>query len=222
MRGHVDLFGIGGEVHQCPLLEPEQRRGRVAVFPVLLDRVGPGLAGLRVLQFDRGQRQAVERQHHIDRRAVAGVARHLTCDGQLVLAVGFQHVFGQIVRRLELGRTERLAVKLEAMTRDVECALEPQLFDDRLDQHRLQVLAVQIVHVLPQLRLGRLEKREQTGREQRVVVVPLGLVARSPAGLLAENLRDAGFEGGFGGLFVHWVGLLTARYFCLGSFGRSG
>ena len=34
-RRHVDLVRVGGEMHQRPLLEIEQRRARVAVFLVL-------------------------------------------------------------------------------------------------------------------------------------------------------------------------------------------
>src|ERR1039458_1284689 len=32
--GHVNLFRVSGEMHQCPLLELEQRRARIAVFLV--------------------------------------------------------------------------------------------------------------------------------------------------------------------------------------------
>jgi hypothetical protein len=64
---------------------------------------------------------------------------------------------------------------------------------------------VQVDHLLPQLPLGRLKKREQAGGEEGVVFVPFGFVAKRPAGLFAQDLRNAGFKSGFGCLLVHNV-----------------
>ena len=84
-RRHVDLVRVGGEMHQRPFLEVEQRRARIAVLLVLPDRVTPVLARAGILQFDGGHRQPVHRQHHVERAVVAGMTRHLPRHGQPVL-----------------------------------------------------------------------------------------------------------------------------------------
>ncbi len=58
--GHVHLVRIGGEVHQRPRLELEERRPRVAVLLVLPHRVPPVLARAGILQLAGGDGQAVD------------------------------------------------------------------------------------------------------------------------------------------------------------------
>ena len=63
---HQHRFGIGGEMDEGAPLECEDRVARVAVLLVLPARVLHGLAGQRVLQFDRGDRDTVEAQRHVE------------------------------------------------------------------------------------------------------------------------------------------------------------
>ena len=58
--GHAHGLGVGREVDQRTALELEDRLARVAVMPVLVERVGHGLPGERVLELDRDYRDAVE------------------------------------------------------------------------------------------------------------------------------------------------------------------
>ena len=64
-RRHPGFVGIDGEVHQRPLLEPEQRLALVALLVLALG-VLRALVGERVLQLQGGHRQAVEGDHDID------------------------------------------------------------------------------------------------------------------------------------------------------------
>ena len=66
-RRHVHLIRIGGEMHQRATLEAEQGRARIAVLLVLADRVAPGLAGARILEFAGRHRHQHRHQMRVHR-----------------------------------------------------------------------------------------------------------------------------------------------------------
>ena len=148
-RRHVDLVGVGGEVDQGALLESEDRGVGVAVLPVLPHGAPPGLTGHRVLELAGGHRQAVEREDQIHGRAATGMARHLARDRELVARELLKGLRVQTVRRLEPRQPERLAVELEPVAQHVERALEVELPHQRLDDQRLEIVAVQPGHRFP-------------------------------------------------------------------------
>ena len=82
-RGHVDLVGADGEVHQRPPLEGQQRLllpgPGVAWRPVVLVLANGVLHRLREigLEFERGERNAVGKQHHVDAVLVLEAVVHL-------------------------------------------------------------------------------------------------------------------------------------------------
>ena len=200
---HVNLVWIGGEVDEGALLEREQRRPGITVVPVLRHGVEPGLAGGRVFDLDCGDRESVNRKQQVHGRVGGRVTRHLPGDGEPVLAVEPVQLVVEPVRGLEIGQAKRLAVELEAVTQHVERSLDLQFFHECLDQHLLQRLAVQLLHLRPKLRLGFRNERDHPRRKQRPLLVPLGKVATRPTALGDENVFDMGFEGGFGGLGGH-------------------
>ena len=193
---HVDLVGVGRKVHQCALLELEQRRARVAVSLVLAYGVAPGLVRAGVLQLNGAHRQAIHRQHHVHGAVITGAAGHLPGHGELVLRVLRQHIGRQAMRRLEVGQPKQLAVELETVAQHLQAALDIQLLHQCIQQHGLQLVGVQRGHVLPQLGLCGLDEGEHPGREQRQRSVPLGMGAGLPAAI-GQHLFDTGLKGQF-------------------------
>ena len=81
---HVDLVGVGGEMDEGPLLEPEDSSGGVAILLVLSDGAAPILAGHRILEFAGCDRHAIEREQQVDFVALTGMASRLACDRQFI------------------------------------------------------------------------------------------------------------------------------------------
>ena len=198
-RGHPHFVGVGGKVDQCAFLEIEQRRTRVAVALVLAHRMAPGLVRAGVLQLDGGHRQAVDCQHHVGGGVVARVARHLPRHGELVACIQRQNIGRQRVRRSEIRQPKQLAVKLKTVAQHMQAALDVQLFDQRIQQHRLQECPVLHHHLGPQPGLGGFDKGEHPGREQGAGFVPLGVGAGLPAAF-GEHVRQIALKRFFGGL----------------------
>ena len=65
--GHVDLIRVYGKMHEGPLLELEDQVIRVAVVLILVYGTPPCLAGHGVLEFGRGDRNAVQAQNKVER-----------------------------------------------------------------------------------------------------------------------------------------------------------
>ena len=112
-RRHQHRLGIHGEVDQGAPLEGEDRRPRVAVRAVLPAGVRDRLSGERVLQFQGGDRNAVDAQRHVER--LLGVRREakLARDAGAVGGVARVQLRVQIVRGLEERRVQGPAVALE-------------------------------------------------------------------------------------------------------------
>ena len=141
-RRHVDLVGVGGEVDEGAPLEAEERRVGVTVLLVLVDGVGPVLAGHRVLELARRHRHAVEREDEVERVALVRVARRLPRDGQLVALEAREGVRVEAVRRREVREAERASGEAEAVAQHVERALEVERARELRDDERLDVVAV--------------------------------------------------------------------------------
>ena len=66
LGGHIDFIGIDGKMHQAAT-EIEQRLPGIPVFLILLDTLHAGsLTGPGVFELQRGDGQAVDKDHHID------------------------------------------------------------------------------------------------------------------------------------------------------------
>lgn len=204
-RGHVDFVRVGGEMHQGPLLELEQRRARITVLLVLPDRVTPILAGAGVLQLDGGHRQPVHRQNHVQRAIVAGMTRHLARQREPVLAEQPQHLEVRAVGRLEVRQPKRFPVELEPVPQHMQRAFGVQFLDQRVDQQRLQPRRVQRLHLAPKPALRVRDEREHLRREQRPLLVPLAGAAGLPAAAREEDFLHVGFKGSLCSLSGHAV-----------------
>ena len=82
--GHVDLVRVHSEMDEGPFLELKNQVRRIAVVLVLADRVPPGLAGHRILELGRGDRDAVECQGDVQGISLAVRVTELARDGQPV------------------------------------------------------------------------------------------------------------------------------------------
>ena len=83
-RGHIDFVRIDREVNQRPFLKLEYQVIRIAVVLVLRNSIPPGLAGHGVLEFCGRERDAIERQNHIQRIAMTVRVTELARDGETV------------------------------------------------------------------------------------------------------------------------------------------
>ena len=198
----MDLVGVGCEVDEGAPLEAEERRVGVAILLVLADGVAPVLAGHRVLEFAGRHRHAVEREDEVERVAPARVARDLPRDGQLVALEACEGVRVEAVRRREERETERPTVEAEPVAQHVERPLGIEFARDRLDDERLEVVAVKGPHLRPLVGLRLTDEGDGARGKQRPLDVPLAEVARAPASP-EEHRLDGGLEGLLGGLGGH-------------------
>ena len=162
--------------------ELEELLARIAVQHVLLDGVGDGLLGETVLQLERGHRQAVDEQPHVERtlRLVAAVAklpRHAESVGGV--ALGSRRVARRwsAVEEIEMERSV-----LDAVAQDVDgAALHDLALQPRQElAPRRAVLAERQRLGGVRLRLGQ-ERPELRQVHAVLAVVVLGLPA-DPAG----------------------------------------
>jgi hypothetical protein len=107
------------------------------------------------------------------------------------------------MRWLEISQPKRVAIELETMPQNMQRPFNFQFLDERWDRHGFEALAMQFSHRLSQRRLRRLEKAEDSFREQRVLLVPFRVYSLRPTGLVLQDFFDIGFEGEFRGLLVH-------------------
>ena len=97
--GHVDLVRVHGEMYEGPLLELKDQILGVAVAPVLVDGVPPGLAGHGVLELRRGDGNAVQAEDQVERADVFAAVRKLPGYGQPVGGVKPPCLWIQAARR---------------------------------------------------------------------------------------------------------------------------
>ena len=64
--GHAHGFGVHGKVNQRAPLEFKDRLARIAILPVLADRILQGLAGEGVFELQGGNGNSVQAQSHIE------------------------------------------------------------------------------------------------------------------------------------------------------------
>lgn len=103
----------------------------------------------------------------------------------------------EAVRRFETGQAKKLAVKLETVPDDIQRPLGIALFDERLDQLDGELVAVQLLHLLPEVFLGVLDEVEGVLGEERPALVPQSNGTDDPA-FGRHGLLYVRFEGFFG------------------------
>ena len=123
--GHEHRLGIHGKVHQRAALEFEDRLALVAVLLVLPARILDALVCERILQLHRGYRNAVQAQRDIQ-RLVGGACREVELAGQAqpVGGVAGFKLRIQLVRRLEVRRTQRSTVAFEPVSQHGQRAVD--------------------------------------------------------------------------------------------------
>ena len=100
----------------------EQGLARVAVSPVLPHRVLDGLAGERVLELGREDRDAVQEQHHVEALLVLRAVADLADDREEARRVQAPRLLVEPARGPEEGEPEPAAHVLHAVAKDIERA----------------------------------------------------------------------------------------------------
>jgi hypothetical protein len=165
-RRHEHQVRIDREVDERALLEPEEGQARVAVGLVLALGVADRLPRHGVLQLQGGDGDAVDGQHDVDALLRVGVEPDLPGEGEDVLGVGGNRVRVHAACGLEGGHLEGLAEALEAVAQHVERAFRRQLLHERVDEHALGGVTLQVGERLPLLGLGGLDVGHDIGGEE--------------------------------------------------------
>ena len=204
----MDLVGADGKVHQRPPLEGQQRlllpgRG-VARRPVVLVLADGVLHRLREvgLEFERGERDAVGKEHHVDAVLVVEAVVHLPHHAQPHPVVQRLQLGVKAVARLELAQLEAGVAVLEPAPQQRQRALLVQQLRHILQHMQRGVAVVEGPQLGPLLRLRLLQPADQVvGVEGERPVVAFG-VAFLPA--VGEKGGDQLlFKGDFAVFFGH-------------------
>ena len=130
-------------------LELEERLARVAVLLVLAARVLDRLAGERVLQLQRRDRDAVQAQRDVERLLRARREVKLAGQPEAVRRVARLQLRVQLVRRLEEGHVQRPAVALEAVAQRRERAVRVHPLAEVAEDLLAGLVAVQRLQLVP-------------------------------------------------------------------------
>ena len=208
---HEHRLGVHGEVHEGAALELEDGFAGVAIVLVLPARLFDALASERILQFQRGDRNAVEAQ--CDVHGLLGSRREVELPGQpeAVRDVAGFEVRVQFVGSLEVGRVERSPIAFEpvAQRREGTVLVHPcaQVAEDLL----LGVFAVQGLQLRPGLRLGLPDERKDCLGEDGALAVECP--ARDRLVSVRQQVRfNRGLEGGLGVPSQVHAGILASRW----------
>ncbi|MPN34827.1 hypothetical protein SDC9_182321 [bioreactor metagenome] len=166
-RRHEDQVLIHSKMHQCPLLELEDQFARIAILLVLLLGILHRLAGKRIFQLRRHQRQTVQEQDQIEAPGMRFAIEKLPGYGQPVLFDQIQRLRIHPVVRRKHRHAQLLAVTLEALTQDLEHALGVQLLDQMIEHHLARLGAMNRVQALPRLGLRHRDELQHQHRVQR-------------------------------------------------------
>ena len=178
MRGDVDQLGIDREVRETPAVG-QQRLAGIAVGLVLPDRVLDGLAGERILELGREDRDAVQKQHHVEALLVPGAVADLAGDCEEVGGVQPPRLLVEPARRAEVREPERATHVLHAAPQDVEGTAAFDFQREALQEPLPDLRAVMLREPPPLLWLRRQKEVQHVARqetERAVVVLRTALV----------------------------------------------
>jgi hypothetical protein len=160
------------------------------------------LSGFFELQ--RHHRDAVDRQHHIQRLLRVQAEMQLSGQPEAIGLIARFQVRIQSMGGAEEGNAQRLAETLEAVAQGGQRAMGVQPFAQRFQHPCAGLLAVQCFQLLPHLALGGADKGQRLIREDRPLAVEaLGIDPQITIG--QQDGLDGGFEGGFAGGFHHGI-----------------
>ena len=160
-RGHVHLFGVHGKMHQGALGKKEDLFARVAAVTVLVDGIGRCLAGERIFQLQGHHRNAVGRQHHIQRILVLVTKVKLSGDAQAVGAVTRLQFRVEAMGRSKESNAQGLAEAFEAMAQGGQSTVGVQPFGKRRKDPFPGLRPMQRFEFLPGVALGFADKSQR-------------------------------------------------------------
>jgi hypothetical protein len=121
LGGHIDQFGIHGEVTQTACVGEEWFAGITGGL-VLADRVFDVLAGEGILEFGGEQGDTVEKEHQIEAVLVAGAVAELAHHGEEVGGMEPLRFRVEAAGGLEVGEAELAAGILDPLAQHIESA----------------------------------------------------------------------------------------------------
>ena len=107
---------------KCPFFELENQVVWIAVIPVLGLCILPGLAGHRVLEFERCQRKPVEPEDDVDGILMLWRIAELAGDGEDILIIEPERLRVEAACRPEICDTEELPERFETVAENGEAA----------------------------------------------------------------------------------------------------
>ena len=186
--GHIRLIKIYGEVCQKAVVEFEAKLLAVAVGAILFHRVVDVLPHVLILEFERDQGEAVERQDHVDRVVVLRRIGELTRAPQDVAAIQFRLRRVELGHGLEIAQIDLDAHVLNAVFERVDQAV---VFDRLLDAMIEPVLCFVLVVILilaPRLGLSLCDKVDQDVEIDRPFLVIVKFVDAMTVGVEVGEL----------------------------------
>ena len=169
-----------------------------------------GLAGQRVLQLGRGDREAVQGQAP-GRASLAVLGRvvELAGDGEAVGRVELLRLRVHAAGRGEVGHAEQLAEALEAVPQDGQAPLVfgVQRPAEIVQQRLFGLVLLEVGQVLPFLGLGLFDEGQHVWREEATLRVEGVAVAFLVPARACQVVLDRGFKGLFGVLARHQANL---------------
>jgi hypothetical protein len=152
-------------MHERPAFELEDYLTRVAVEFILPPRMLNGLSGKRVLELQRGDRDAVQADRDIERLLGARREAKLTGQAQPIRGVALFELGVKLVCCFKEGNLEGAAVALEAMAQSCEGTVRIHPLAQVGKNLVARLVAVQRLELGPLLGLGPSDEFEDSVRE---------------------------------------------------------
>jgi len=169
-------------------------------MPVLMDRIGHGLARKRILQLQRDQGNAVDAQHHIQRLLRLRAEMKLAGDRHPVGPIALLQFGVEAMGRPEEGHPQRAPEALETMAQGGQGPVAVHPLAQGGQDPLSGLLPVQGLQLAPFLWLGLADKlQHRLGKDGPLAVEGSG---RQPDVTVGQQRGlDGGFKGGFTGRF---------------------
>ena len=194
--GHPHFLGIHRKMDQGASFECKDRLARVAVCPVLLFGLFYGLAAEGVLEFKRGNGNAIQAEGHIERKRRMTVAEmELAAQADTIGGIARFQVGVEPVGSLEIGHAQISAITFETMTQGMQRAIGIQPFTQIGQDLSRGIFGVQGFQLAPLFGLGVPDKTDNLIRENRPPPVK---PARDVAVAVSQQMGlNNAFKGGF-------------------------
>ena len=153
----------------------EERFARVAVVPVLQDRLLDVLAGERVLEFGGAEGDAVEEEGHVDALLRLGAVAELADDGEEIGGVETAGLLVEAARRAEVGEVELAGRVLDSLAEDVQGAAPVEFPGEAVQEALADIGAVVLLEAVPGAWLCGYEEIDDVAGDEAEVAIVMGV-----------------------------------------------